>query len=214
MRTLFFWLGLLAATPAFAQITPQQETFVRSLVDAINSKSLERRRQLVHPKALQCAGLEESSFFRMSAQRQADRGVAPDYKWKISAAPAGPPPFADKFDYPVAPTHHLQLDFKTGPNSAAMVILQLAQDAGRLYEVVPCPKAETAAAMKEAAKANAAATEKAKKLAASISPQLKESILALHAQGRRLDAVKRYQEASGEDLTTSRTVVDLLTGRR
>ena len=49
-----------------------------------------------------------------------------------------------------------------------------------------------------------------KELAAALPESLREEIAALVKAGKTGDAVKRYQAASGEDLTTAKGVVEAL----
>ena len=52
--------------------------------------------------------------------------------------------------------------------------------------------------------------ERAQSLAANLQPDLRKELLALLAKGQKIDAIKRYQEASKEDLSTSRAVVEAI----
>ena len=65
---------------------------------------------------------------------------------------------------------------------------------------------EARAAMQERAKQEARARE----LAGNIAPDLRERVLRLYRDGRRIEAYREYERVSGEDLTTSVAVVDLL----
>ena len=209
---------VLLATVAgnvFAQNIEQSGSFVENLVQAINSKSLDRRKALVHPQALVCATAEPDSFYHRLVTRQAKYTIPSDYKWKMTPiAPDQPLMFADKFDYPVRPTHVLQLDFETGPSRSMTMILQIVHDAKRWNEVIPCPKPDTIVAGRAARQAETKRAAKTRKLVAKIPPQLKERVMELLKQGRRIDAIKHYQSVSGEDLTTAVEVVNLLTSQR
>lgn len=207
-------LVLLAAVAgnAVPQGTDQAGAFVKKLVDAINSKSLDRRKALVHPKLLACATAEPDSFYHWMVTRQARNTVPAGYKWTIKPVPPDQPlMFADKFEYPVRPTHVVQLDFETGPNRGTTMILHIANDSKQWHEVIACPKPETIAAGRAARQAEAKRAERARALAAKIPPQLKQQVTDLLAQGRRIDAIKHYRDASGEDLATAVDVVKLLT---
>jgi hypothetical protein len=204
----------MAATVGSA---PSQEgdrearAFVVSVVDAINSKSLERRRALLHPRSLACAGTEPDSFYSWTVTRQLKDAIPADYTWKLTPVRADEPlMFADRFDYPIRPTHRLQLDFNMTPTHSKTMVLQLVHEGSRWYDMIPCPKPETIAAARTARQAEADRAQRARALAAGIPPELKRRVLELVKAGRRLDAVKHYQSASGEDLTTSVAVVDLL----
>jgi hypothetical protein len=49
-------------------------------------------------------------------------------------------------------------------------------------------------------------------LVAKIAPDVRERILKLYREGRRIEAYPEYERASGEDLATARTVVETLAG--
>ena len=52
---------------------------------------------------------------------------------------------------------------------------------------------------------------RAQSLAANVPPALRTEVQDLLAKGRKIDAIKRYQEVTKEDLSTSRAVVELIT---
>ena len=206
-------LVLLAVASEGLGREPDPGAFVKELVEAINSKSLDRRRALLHPKAVPCTHGEPGSFYEETVARQGRRGVPADYTWKLAPILADQPVmFADKFDYPIRPTHLLQLDFKTGTNSHTTLILQLARDANRWREVTPCPKAETIAEARVAKEARAKQTARVQALAGSVPAPLQETVVRLFKEGRRIEAYKHYASVTGEDLATARDVVELLAG--
>jgi len=86
----------------------------------------------------------------------------------------------------------------------------LAKDGARWSEVVPCAKPETVAAIRANQQARAKDAERVKALAARTSPQLRDTVLALHRSGHRVEAYQTYARESGEDLATARAVVELL----
>lgn len=204
-------LLIAAAGNARAQGEAQAGAFVKNLVEAINSKSLDRRKALAHPKTLVCASAEPDSAYHWMVTRQARDTVPADYQWKITSLPPDRPPmFADKLDYPIRPTHLLQLDFATGPSRGTTTILPVIYDARQWHEVIACPKPETIIAGRVARQAEAQRAERVKALVANISPPLKETVIRLFKEGRRIDAYKHYVNATGEDLATAKDVVELL----
>jgi hypothetical protein len=202
-------LGAAAAAPAPG--TPADRTFVGSFVEAINTRSPTLRAALVHSKSRACASGEAGAWWADAAARQARDTLPPTFTWTITPLPAGRPPmFADKFDYPVRPTHLLQLDFETAPGQGMTIVLQLAKDGARWAEVVPCAKPETIVEARAARAARARQLERAKALAAGTSPELRDTVVGLFRAGRRLDAFETYARASGEDLATAKVVVEML----
>lgn len=203
--------ALLLALPvtALPAADPQAQAFVEALVTAINSKDAAKRKALVHPDSLRCA-TEQDTLLDEQFARQARLPVPTDVSWTLTPAHPGQPLFADKFDYPVRPTHLLQLDFSTGPNRSTTLLLQLAKHGNDWREVSACPKPETVAAAKVAAQARAQHREKVEQLLKDISPKLKDEVVAMLKDGRKIDAIKAYRAATGEGLATSKSVVDAI----
>ena len=208
-------LAVLAATAsrALAQ-DAEARAFVVRVVDAINSKSIESRRALLHPKSLPCATTAPDSFYVWMVTRQFKDTIPADYTWKLTAVPPTEAlMLSDKFDYPVRPTHTLQLDFNLGPTRSKTMVLQLVHEGSRWFEMTACPKPETIAEARAARQAEAKRVERAQALVATMSPELTGQLLELLRAGRRLDASKHYQAASGEDTTTAVEVLERLAPR-
>jgi ribosomal protein L7/L12 len=201
---LLLWLPAHAAAP-----DAQTQAFVRALVEAINSKDAAKRKALIHPDSLRCAN-ERDALLDEHFARQAGRTIPLNVSWTLTPAHPGQPLFADKFDYPVRPTHLLQLDFETGPNRSTTIVLQLAKQGNEWREVSACPKPETVAAAKLAAQARAQHREKVEHLLKNILPQVKGEVVALLKDGRKIEAIRHYRAASGEDLSTAKAVVDAI----
>jgi hypothetical protein len=209
-------VGLLAMTAAPAPAQPDEpaRAFVASIVDAINAKSPERRRALLHPRSLPCAGLEPDSFFRMIVDNQSKDTVPADYRWKLAPVPPDETLiFAGQLDYPIRPSHTVQLEFQPRPYHGKVMLLYVVRDANRWFEVLACAKPEMVAAARAARQAKAQREVRVRALAAAMSPELRARVLELAQAGRRVDAAKHYQEATNEDLTTAVEVVELLSPR-
>lgn len=142
---------LLAVACVPAQAQTEVDAFVRSLVDAINSKDPKQRRDLLHPGSLNCETPGKELLLDEQFARQSRFPIPGTVAWRLTGAPPGRPMFADRFDYPVRPTHLMQLDVKGENNKTMYVVLQLARNSGEWREVVGCPKPETVAAFRRAA---------------------------------------------------------------
>jgi ribosomal protein L7/L12 len=201
---------LFAGPAAFAATDSQAQAFVEALVAAINSKDAAHRKALLHPDSLRCATADKDTLLDEQYARQARRAVPANVTWSLTPAPPGLPLFADKFDYAVRPTHRLQLDFSTGPNRSTTMVLQVARHGGAWREVRACPKQETVAAAKAASQARAQHRQKVERLLKDLSPKVRDEVVALLKDGRRIDAIKTYRAASGEDLVTAKSVVDAI----
>jgi hypothetical protein len=202
-------LALASVGVARAQETEAERAFVRDFVAALNSQSLERRLVLVHPGARTCTAGEVGEWWREAVVRQA-RDQVPEVVRTSIAELGRALPFADRFDYPVAPTHQLQLDYALPGNRSRTIVVLLARDGARWTEVVPCARADTVAAIAAKRAERAKEAERIKALAARTSPELRTSVVKLYRAGRRVDAFQAYIQASGEDLATAKAVVELL----
>ena len=138
-------LVLLALSgQAAAQTTDDAGAFVTALVEAINGKSPERRKALLHPKSIPCMAGDAAPFFDQILARQLREPVPANPRWSVRALPPDQPlMFADKFDYPLRPTHTLQIDFEQGPARGRTFLLQVVRDGNTWREILPCPKPAT-----------------------------------------------------------------------
>jgi hypothetical protein len=203
------WL-LLAAAGAPAQPPDATRAFVEELVGAVNSKSLERRRALLHPASRACPRPE---LIDEVFARQAERTVPAAYRWTSTPVPPEQPPlYADKFEYAVGPSHVVQIDYESAPTKSVTLFVFIAHDGQRWREVLGCPTAETVAQARAAKAAESQRAERVRALVTSTSPGLREAVLKLYREGHRIDAYKHYERVSGEDLATARDVVELLAG--
>ena len=211
-------LALLSAASAWAQgrevpIETGHRIFVAEYVAAVNARDAERFRRLVHPKSLACITDGNRDFYDEWVAR-AFRHTLPDTYRLQSVRVLGPNAAAmvpsGMAINPVPPTHQIQIDAETGPYRSLSILLQVALSAGAWLQVMPCPTAEGLAAFRAAKKATAAQSVRVKALADGLQDPLRSEIAALVKAGKKLDAVKRYQAASGEDLTTARGVVEAL----
>jgi hypothetical protein len=202
-------LALAVVGEARAQQAPADRAFARDFVAAINSQTLEARLALVHPQARACTAGDVGEWWRDAVARQAKDPVPATHKASVTALD-GSVPFGERFDYPVKATHQLQLDYMLPPNRGRSVLVLLAKDGARWSEVVPCAKPETVAAIRANQQARGKDAERVKALAARTSPPLRDTVLALHRSGQRVEAYQTYARESGEDLATARAVVELL----
>ena len=204
-------LVLTAATAAAAQNVDADRAFATALVAAINARTVEARAALVHPKARLCITGDVGEWWRESVLRQGRPPVPAGAASKITPlSPDDARAASDRFDWPVTPTHVLQLDITDAPAKSRTLLFRLVKEGGRWVEVVPCAKPETVVAIRAARAETARRAERAKALAASTWPELRERVLALYRSGSRIDAYKLYARETGEDLTLARDVVDLL----
>lgn len=198
--------------PVSAQ-APDVGGFVSELVAAVTSTSVARRQALLHSTSARCMAGDAAPLYEQMVTRQAREPVLANPRWSIKPIAADTPlMFADKVDYPVRPTHMLQIDFERGANRITTMLLQLVQEGGQWREVMPCPKPETLVEARAAAQERSKREARVPELIAKIAPDVRERIRKLYRDGRRIEAYREYERASGEDLTTARAVVEKLAG--
>lgn len=190
----------------------QAEGFAQLFVDAINSKSPDRRLALLHPRSKACINAQTQAYFDYIFSRQAKHVIpAAKYKSFVGGLSGEAVVAADgRSDYPLRPTHQLQIDFATGSNSSTSIVVLLVQDGASWYEVLPCPRPDAIASVRAAEANRADHEQRVKSLVAKLADPLRSEIVALARKGQRIDAIRKYRDISGEDLSTAKSVVDTL----
>ena len=194
-----------AANPAF---TP--ESLADELVKAIRSKSPELRRALLHEKSRACINSQTQPYFDWIFTRQFRYAIPEEYK--VSTQPLSKPAGSslDKSAYPVAPTHQVQIDFHTTPYRSTSIVVMASKDGGNWREILPCPSPEAVAGAQRSVAETDRQNRRINMLAAQVAEPLRSEIIAMARAGRRIDAIRRYAEATGEDLVIARGVVEHL----
>lgn len=204
-------VSVAAAAHAQSPTPAADREFARSVIEAINGKSLERRKALLHPRSLACATAEATAFRdELIADQQSRNDVPPKPRWSIRPQEPGPPIFVEMLDYPLKPTHWLDIESETGTTSVTTVSLQLVRDGNAWREVFPCPKPETIAEARAARAAQPRREARIQALLDQMPPTLKDDVLRRLRDGREIDAILYYQTATGEDLATAKDVVERL----
>ena len=207
-------LLLLIAAPAFASAAESPDKpldFAPRLVAAINGKKLEARRALLHPKTLACITPVSKPLIDESLLDQFRYDIPKGYQARAQAIPADRPlAVSEGVVLPVRPTHQVYLEWQAGPTHVTFAA-QVAYADGAWREVWPCISDQKVPAMRAANEARHRQLLRAQSLAANLQPALRKELLDLLGKGQRIEAIKRYQEVSKEDLSTSRAVVELIT---
>jgi hypothetical protein len=214
LLSLFFSAQVQAQVRGQAGGYGQPEALAKDFVSAVNSKSVDRRKEILHPRTVACINAQTQSFFDWIFSRQLKYVIPANYRATTTALSGAQllPPEA-KSDYPVRPTHMLQIDYSAGSYNSTTIVLFIVKEASRWHEVLPCPQAEAV----EIVKANEAKTnaqeDRVKRLAAELADPLRAEIISLAKNGQRVDAITKYAAASDEDLAIAKSVVDLLVPR-
>jgi hypothetical protein len=208
------WLTLLllAAAPAMADSPDRPLEFAPRLVAAINGKNVDRRKELLHPKTLACITPQTQSFIEESLADQFRYNIPASYKSRFDVIPADRPlAVADGVTFPLRPTHQVQIDWETGPQQGVTFVAMVAYTGSGWREVWPCISPQKVPAMQTAKDMRRQQDERVQSLAAKMPQALRAEVTRLVAEGRKIDAIKRYQDATKEDLSTSKSVVERIT---
>ena len=133
-------LALAVWTDAGAQPAPDDDAFVRDVIEAINSGDFDRRRPLIHPAARGCAEALARAPLEQVVRRQPSTQIGEDRRWSIRPLNRSQLAASDKVAWPVPPTHTLQIGYQTDARKRRTLIMHLVADEGRWYEVFACPK--------------------------------------------------------------------------
>jgi hypothetical protein len=137
------------AAGAAAQNVYYDRKFVVTLVGAINERTVAARAALVHPQSRPCITGDVGEWWRDSVMRWAETPVPADHEWRFMPLSADDARVAiDRFDWPLAPTHALQLIMRDGPSTSRTLLVRVARDGPGWAEVVPCAKPETVKAIR------------------------------------------------------------------
>jgi len=190
------------------------EVFAKRFVDAVGSKNPDRLKALLHPKSLACINAQNQEFYDSIFSRHLKTTIPANYKSAVEPVARNQGlPFENELVYPLRPSHQVQIDFNTAPYSSTTVVLLVVYHAGQWHEVLPCPGPDTIAKMRVHKEESAKQDRRAQQLAANLSDPLRAELMDLLRNGQRVDAMKRYAAASGEDLTMANRVVELLAPR-
>ena len=204
----WFFLLLVPMAALAADRADQPLDFAPHLVAAINGKKLEPRKALLHPKTLACITPVAKPLIDESLEDQFRFDIPKDYQARATAIPADRPlAVSDGVVLPVRPTYQLSLEWQAGPTHVTFGA-QVAYADGAWREVWPCISDAKVPALRAANEARRQQRLRAQTLAANVPPALRKELLALLAKGEKIEAIKRYQEVTKEDLATSRAVVE------
>lgn len=202
-------LNALAQTPP---ALPDPRTFGVELVQAIRSGQGERRLSVVHPMSRRCVTTSTQSYYDwwFEKQRRVLGASHPIVKVDRFDAATVTPPTDGRSDYPIVPTHRLQIDFSDGPYQSSGLIAYVAPDRGRWREVLPCPRGDVVERARHRVAEDQEQAGRVRSQLPNMPPALQRELRALLDDGRKVDAIRRYAAATGEDLGTAKAVVESL----
>ncbi len=208
--TALFAIAIVVAGSARA--APASD-FAARYVAAVNAGSEDGIVALLHPATRACMNEANEDFFDYVLANELKRSIPDEYRLTVTpVADDETLLMAGMLGYPARPSHTLQIDFDDGPYSGTTIISYAIDDGGAWHTVIGCPTPEAVAMFREARVRAEEQDRRARELAAQVSPAVRAEIVALMADGQRITAIKRYNEAAGVGLAMARDVVKLIAG--
>jgi hypothetical protein len=197
-----------------ADISAPQRMLVERYVAAITSHDAAALKALYHPATRACMNADNADFFEFLFGN--DLRFEGDLKegYKLTGFDTADPSIVEgnamggMIPQPVAPTHQFQID--TAGTRVVTIVRMAAEQDGAWFIVAGCPTEQGLAMFRERRGQGAQQLARARELASKLDEPLLSDIKDLLAQNRRIDAIKRYQDAAKVDLTTATRVIDVL----
>jgi hypothetical protein len=191
------------------------QLLAQQYVDAINHKSVNEQKAILHPKSRACIRPQTQPYFDGIFSRRMENDIPDGYVVRTeerSPEYFSPPETIE--EYPVRPTRILQIEYFTGATRSAAIVLAIVKDGSKWVQVLPCPSPEAVKRiLAEQAEAKAW-HQRVQQLVSDLADPLRSEIETLLKKGQRFDAARKYQEASGEDLAVAVSVIDSLVSRK
>jgi hypothetical protein len=187
-----------------------QSTFVKPWIKAERAGDKARIEQFLHPLVRACMNASSKEYFDFALDNETRAVAAGPYLVTKLAPLKGPPPAflpEDGFPYPVQPTYEVQIEFE---KSSLLSVHFLAPVNGTWFEVFPCPNEKGMAFMRQQLIKGDEQKKRAAQLLTDLKDPLRSELTDLLRRGQKIDAIKKYQQAAGVDLTTAVGVINAL----
>ncbi len=203
--------AFLASHALAADVESQiRNTFIEPWAQALQAKDPEKLVRFLHPQVQACRNAQTKEFFDDALGRLARDKIPPGYKITKIAPIEGPTLLdsllpADSFTRPVQATYEANIQSGT-----TTFIFFLAPVNGSWYQVIPCPNDKGMAMMRESIAKGAQEEKRTAQLVAELKDPLLSELKGLIQRDELIDAIHRYQAATGADLTTAHGVIEKL----
>jgi len=132
--------GLRAADTSSVDVTttPAFKAFLTNYVTAINSKERAKLNECIHPKWVAMMA-KDQKFSDEWFKGRFGYLIPAEFEAKATAIPAEKPlPLANQgLVFPVKPTYQVQIQFKPTPTDIVYMVLWVASENDKWYEVLP-----------------------------------------------------------------------------
>jgi len=201
-----FLAGRALAADVESQI---RNTLIEPWAQATQANDPEKLVRFLHPQVQACRNAQTKEFFDDALGRLAHDKIAPGYKI-TKIAPVQGPTFldilpADSFYRPVQPTYEAEIQ-----SGSTIFGFYLAPVNGSWYQVIPCPNEKGVAMVHESILKRAEDEKRTAQLVSELKDPLLSELKGLIQREELIDAIHRYQAATGADLTTAHGVIEKL----
>jgi hypothetical protein len=191
-------------------------TLVEPWLQAIRTNDKAGLTRFLHPRVRACINDRTREFFEYGDLLKPE-GLTPQHRITKLKPLSGPGNLfglpEDAFAYPVQPAYELTLEASQGDaqiTQIVQIIRYLAPAGGSWYFVEPCPNEKGLALFHESLAKGAEQKQQVALLVAQLKDPLLIELKDLLKQHRKIDAVKKYQQATGQELTLSVMVMNAL----
>ena len=186
------------ADAAEAEFDPGARALVERLAAAVNADDVEALKRLLHPDNLACMDAGRADFYTEFLARELGRTVPAEYGLRIAGVGAADSLLFEAMDeYPVRPTHQIELSYSTGAYSGVSIVRYLRHDGGRWFYIVPCPTPEATEMFRQASLEREKEAVRVEALAAGMDEALRAELNALLAAGDRVAAMTALRRGRG-----------------
>ena len=200
-----------AAKQAAEKGTPEQQALAHKVADAMYSKDYAAMKQLFAPSTLTCIGKHED-FLQDRIKKQFALPINRKFNLKITKLPPNIMNPSKYATFPMTATHLMSMDFNADDGNHDTVNLPIGQEAGKWYEVQPCPTDAGMVRFAKLQQMRATAHERAKAAATQVKDPVKSQLLALIGKHDSVSAWKLCMSSLHYDFPTCHGVVAILSG--
>lgn len=203
-------LSAVLAMPAFA-LAPEEQTFINSYRDAVNSKSIEKLKTLIHPDSLACMNTSNQDYFDETLGKEVADTLPADTKFTFSLDIQ---PYLlqgyEFFKIPTKPDRQIQLDYNKSKFSSVTRIMPLLKQGDKLFKVTPCLTEAGLVKFREAQRTKKVHAGKTRAAFNALPTAVKTELMAQLKAGRKIDAIKTYRAKTSSELTEAVEIIDML----
>ena len=209
--TVFLMLSVTSTVVADNIKYNTKEELVSAFVKAVNDKSVDEYKQIIHPLCLKVISKDNEDFYDKVFMKNLGYEIPSNYK--VSFKQLGDNDdflklFRRDFIYLVQPTGHFELYYNETENSFVNMMIYIVNDKLGWHIIIPQPTQET---LKKFRAQGVKDTEHQKRCEQIIQIMDKNIYVQImeHLKNKNLvTAIHYYQKSSGESLEISKMVVE------